>query len=241
MIVLMSDNTHESPSRTIGALAGTIGVATMSATLSVRSNFAIHHMHAAVKAARRAHEVEVANAGAEHGPWFDEMLHAVPVTIIMASAALEALVNEAVQDILDAHQTAPASEPQKVLLKELKDSTASNTLEKCSHVALLLGKLPDRGRTEWEEAKLLLTLRNRFIHFKPAWDHEEVHDSKLVRALKQRIPVYAPYAVVFQFPYGFITYGAAKWAVKTALDLAAHVTPLLGVTNRFAGQSYDLP
>ena len=237
----MSDDNHEAPSQLI-QLAGQASLTVMgSATVSVRSNFALHHMYAAVKAARRAHEVEVANCGRAHGPWFDDMLHVVPVAIIMGSAALEAQVNEAVQDILDGYQAAQASNSQKVLLKELKDSTASNTLDKCRNVALLLGKIPDRGRREWEEASLLLTLRNRFIHFKPAWDHEEVHDSKWVRALKQRIPVYAPYAEAFQFPYGFITYGAAKWAVTTALDFARHAAALLGVLNRFEGQNYALP
>lgn len=198
-------------------------------------------MNAAFKAARRAHEIDVANSGRAHGPWFEDMLHEVPVAIIMASAALEAQINEAVQDIIDAHHAVQASESQKILLKELKESTASNTLDKCRNLALLLGKIPDRGCREWEEASLLLTLRNRFIHFKPAWDHDNVHDSSWIRALKQRIPVYAPYAKNFQFPYGFVTYGAAKWAVTTALDFASHAAPLLGVPNRFIDQNYALP
>ncbi len=159
----------------------------------------------------------------------------------MAAAAVEAQANEAIQDILDGMGTAQATDAQKVLLRELKDSSASNTLDKCRHVALVFGQVPDRGRTEWEEANLLFVFRNRLIHFKPAWDHEEVHDSKWVRALKQRIPVYAPYATAFQFPYGFITYGAAKWAVTTALAFAGHIAPILGVPNRFDGQSYALP
>jgi hypothetical protein len=45
----------------------------------------------------------------------------------------------------------------------------------------------------------------------------------------------------FQFPYGFIVYGTAKWAVGTALAFAGHIAPFLGVVNRFAGQDYTLP
>jgi hypothetical protein len=198
-------------------------------------------MHSAIKAARQAHEIEIAHCEEGHGPWYDEMLHSVPVAIIMAAAALEAQVNEAVQDILDRRVAQQPDEAQKVLLKELRDSAAGNTIEKCRQVFLFLGTVPDTGRREWEETKLLLTLRNRFIHFRPAWDHEGVHDSKWVTQLKLRVPVYPPYAERFQFPYGFITYGTAKWAITTALNFAAHVTPLLGVPNRFAGQDYELP
>lgn len=237
----MSDSGRAAPTQLIALPIITEAPVFGALTVRVRSNFALHHMQAAVKAARRAHEVEVAHSGARHGPWFDEMLHEVPVAIIMASAALEAQVNEAVQDTLDGNPAVQPGEAQKLLLKELKDSATSNTIEKCRNVLLLLGVVPDTGRFEWEETRLLLTLRNRFIHFRPAWDHEEVHDSKWVRELKRRVPIYAPYAEKFQFPYGFITYGAAKWAVMTALNFAAHVTPLLGVPDRFAGRDYELP
>ena len=209
-------------------------------TIKTRSHFALHHMHSAVKAARRAHEIEITHSEERHGPWHDEMLHTVPVAIIMAAAALEAQINEAVQDILDRKGADQPGAALRLLLKELKDGTAGDTLAKCRQVLLLLGAVPDTGRREWEETKLLLTLRNRFIHFKPAWDHDEVHDSKWVKELKRLVPIYAPYAKRFQFPYGFITYGTAKWAITTALNFAAHITPLLGVPNRFAKQDYSL-
>ena len=60
-----------------------------TATGALRSNMAVHHLHAAAKVAERAHTIETANADAEHGPWFNEMLHLVPVAIIMAAAAVE--------------------------------------------------------------------------------------------------------------------------------------------------------
>lgn len=210
-------------------------------TIKTRSHFALHHMYSAVKAARRAHEIEITHSEERHGPWHDEMLHTVPVAIIMAAAALEAQINDAVQDILDRKGADQPDAALRLLLKELKDGTAGDTLAKCRQVLLLLGAVPDTGRRVWEETKLLLTLRNRFIHFKPAWDHEAVHDSDWVKQLKLRVPIYAPYAERFQFPYGFITYGTAKWAITTALNFAAHVTPFLGVPNHFAGHDYALP
>jgi hypothetical protein len=84
-----------------GSAASVLPSLTVNAKASVRSNFALHHMHSAVKAAMRAREIEITHSEEGHGPWYDEMLHTVPVAIIMAAAALEAQINEAVQDILD--------------------------------------------------------------------------------------------------------------------------------------------
>jgi hypothetical protein len=38
----------------------------LAGKVSVRSTLAVHHLHAAAKAARRAHAVETENAAAEH-------------------------------------------------------------------------------------------------------------------------------------------------------------------------------
>ena len=74
---------------------------TSEATARLRTNFAIHHLRAAVSAARRAYKVEQANLPVEFGSWFDDMMVWVPVSVTMAGAALEAGANEAIQDILD--------------------------------------------------------------------------------------------------------------------------------------------
>jgi hypothetical protein len=209
-------------------------------TIKTLSNFARHHMHSAVNAARRAHEIEITHSKEGHGSWYEEMLHLVPVAIIMADAALEAQVNEAMQDILDGKGTAQPDDAQKRCLREQLQKNG-NAIGRCRQLLPVLGIEPSGDRSEWDEAKLLRDLRNGFIHFRPAWDHEGVHDSDWVKQLKLRVPIYAPYAERFQFPYGFITYGTAKWAITTALNFAAHVTPLLGVPSRFAKQDYSLP
>jgi len=45
------------------------------------------------------------------------------------------------------------------------------------------------------------------------------------------------------FPYGFMTYGCAKWAVETVLTFSIKFTKLLGVTDTFAlpGRDFRLP
>jgi hypothetical protein len=73
----------------------------ISAKVSLRSNFAGTHLRAAAQAARNAYEVEQTNDCEVFGPWFDQMLMWVPVSVVMAGAALEASGNELAQDILE--------------------------------------------------------------------------------------------------------------------------------------------
>ena len=75
--------------------------ATATAVLKVRSNFATNHLKVAAKSARDGHLIEHENAQEPFGPWFDGMMQLVPVSVIMAGAALEANANEILQDILD--------------------------------------------------------------------------------------------------------------------------------------------
>jgi hypothetical protein len=205
-----------------------------SPTVSIRTNFAIHHLRAAVQAARNAHSVEQSNLTAGHGAWFDEMIVLVPVSVIMAAAALEANVNEIIQDILDGSSGLPVTEGRKRLITDLKTDQTGNATEKYRRLSLLYEKIPDSGAVAWQDAKLLIGFRNKFMHFRPAWDYEkEVHEGNLVQGLKTRIPIYRAYQSNFQFPYGFMTYGCAKWSVQSVLNFSGAFATLLGIRDRF--------
>jgi hypothetical protein len=206
-----------------------------SATASLRSNFASHHLRAAIQAAQNAYAVEQAVDTSKHGPWFDDMMLHVPVAIVMAAAALEGHCNETVQDILDGFARLPLAEGHKTLLLDLKGDRSGNAAEKYRTLALLLDKTPAPGSPTWQNARLLIIFRNAFMHFKPAWDHEtDVHDGKWIKELKQRVPISAGYQSKFMFPYGFMTYGCAKWAVESARLFAADFSALIGVKDRLA-------
>ncbi|MCA3414535.1 MAG: hypothetical protein INF84_08030 [Roseomonas sp.] len=130
----MSDNGDPAKPQTIHPSFLTDTNTLFIPTIKTRSNFALHHMHSAVKAARRAHEIEITNSDERHGPWHEEMLHTVPVAIIMAAAALEAQINDAVQDILDRKEADQPDAALRLLLKELKDRAGSgnlNSWDKC--------------------------------------------------------------------------------------------------------------
>jgi hypothetical protein len=153
---------------------------TMHATLSLRTNFAINHLRAASEAARDAYKVEQANAKAEFGPWFDEMMRLVPVSVVMAAAALEANANELIQDIVDGSVHSPLPASRKELLKDLKDDHSGNAWDRYRRFALLMDKEPNTGTEPWHNARLLVKFRNEFIHFKPSWDSDDIHNGKLV-------------------------------------------------------------
>lgn len=214
--------------------------------LHLRSNFAIHHLRSAAEAARDAHAVEQENPGAPHGSWFDEMIRLVPVSIVMAGAALEACANEIVQDILDSNKLGnqPIRNCQQKLLRDVKEDRAGNSTDKYRKLALIFDKEPVTGNAIWNDAGNLVAFRNYFMHFKPAWDHETaIHDSKLVNSLKPRISISPGYKESFMFPYGFMTYGCAKWSIETVLAFSAQYSQLIGVNNRFSTPhlDYSLP
>lgn len=224
-----------------------IGLATespdiiMSAKLSLRSNFAATHLRVATQAAQSAHATEHASDTSQHGPWFDGMMMHVPVAIMMAAAALEANCNEIIQDILDGSTPLALAQGHMTLLRDLKHDRSGNTTDHYRHIALLLDRTPDTGSLAWHDAALLVRFRNALMHFKPAWDSEtDIHDGKWVRTLKAKVPISPGYESNFMFPYGFMTYGCAKWAVRSAQAFSAQFTLLIGIPDRFAG-SETLP
>jgi hypothetical protein len=219
---------------------GTVkGSATATGVMRLKTGFAITHLRAAAQAARDAYKVEQDNAKAEFGPWFEEMMRLVPVSVVMAGAALEANANELIQDILDGSVHSPPTASRKELLKDLKDDHSGNAWCRYRRLALLMDKKPNTGTAPWHNAMLLVKFRNEFMHFKPSWDSDDIHSGKLVKGLKKKIPEVAAYKGNFLFPYGFMTYGCAKWAVQTVLTFSAEFAKLLGVKDKFVGPGLD--
>jgi hypothetical protein len=167
----------------------------------IKTGFAVNHLIVAVHAARNAHSIEQANAEEPLGAWFDGMMREVPVSVVMAGAALEAAVNEIIQELLDggsplyfcpdcgtpmncncglkpvaAHASKGmiGSHPERrlpskgrlKLLAELKDEHSGNSLSKFRRLARLMDFDPDTGTETWENASMLVQLRNYFMHFR---------------------------------------------------------------------------
>jgi len=171
------------------------------------------------------------------------MLMLVPVSVVMAGAALEAGSNELLQDFLDGSTSMELTPSRRKLLKDLKDDRSGNSLTKYRRLALLMDRDPDDGTEPWHNARLLVKFRNEFMHFRPSWDHEGVHTGSLVAELRKKISVVDVYKKNFLFPYGFMTYDCAKWSVQTVLTFSADFSKLLGVQDKFVlrSQNFTLP
>lgn len=205
----------------------------VAAVAKLRSNFSMAHLKSAVHAAREAHRVEQENKEAEHGPWFDQMMVHVPVAVVMSAASIEAAVNEWTKDRIDAQNDKAVKTCETELLKDLLDDRAGTALTRFRKLCLYVGIVPDQGTSAHENARWLTEFRNHFMHFKPAWDDEKVHEGDLVKALKQKkVAVYRPYKTHFQIPYGFMTYGCAKWAVESAIEFITHYSIAHNFTDR---------
>jgi hypothetical protein len=163
----------------------------------------------------------------------------------MAGAALEAGANEVIQNILDDQTGLSVTDSRNKLLKDLKNDRSRNATARYRQVALLFDKVPDEGSTPWQDAVLLVNFRNHFMHFKPSWDTDKIHDNHLVGELrdKKNIRIVDAYKGGFLFPYGFMTYECAKWSVQTVLTFSTEFTKLLGVKDTFIlpGLDFTLP
>lgn len=210
----------------------------------MRGNFAIHHLRASTRAAKLAYDVEHNNHDAPLGAWFDDMLQHVPVSVVMAGAALEASANELIQDILDGSTRLPVSLGTKQLLKKLIGDRSGNSMGKYEEVSLLFDRPPAKGVRYWQDAELLVAFRNYFMHFKPAWEDQKSGPiNPLEKKLGQRVPISHVYKTGFHFPYAFMTYGCAKWSVGSVLGFSKVISELLNVTDRFAAfnSNFELP
>jgi hypothetical protein len=68
--------------------------------ISVKVQFASHHLQAAAMYAREVHRIEVEHTGEPYGSFFDEIIRYASSVIIMSLAALEANINEHIDGII---------------------------------------------------------------------------------------------------------------------------------------------
>jgi hypothetical protein len=213
-----------------------------SPTLTIKTGFSAVHLLAATDAARNAYAVESANLQAPLGPWFDKMMRAVPVAIVMAGASLEAAANELLTDILDGSARLAIANSQRRLLAALKEDRSGNSVDKYDRIGLILGKEIDCGTAAWQDAKLLVSFRNEFMHFKPMIysSDSESEIKKVEKGLRTRLKNSHAYkSPQIHFPYAFMTYECAKWAVESVTAFSKEYTTQIGVTDKFANPGWD--
>jgi hypothetical protein len=219
----------------VSATGRAAGRSTATGIMRLKSGFAMTHLLVAAESARKAYELEQAKAD----EWFDGMMRLVPVSVVMSGAALEANANELIQNLVDGTNDLPVTAQQKVGLITLKEDRSGNAKKRYKRLAELADKRADFGSEDWRNAKLLIEFRNYFMHFKPSWSDDDIDNDDLVGRLRKKIPVVRGYETNFLFPHGLMTYGCARWAVQTVLDVSAGFAKALGVKDQFAVPALD--
>jgi hypothetical protein len=209
-------------------LAGAVGFAA-STGISSRHYIASQHLWAARHQARLCAELEADDDAAP----FDIRHRTFAIGTVLSSVAfLEALVNEIFQDAADSAthisgRIEPLGEHCIALMAEFWNASEGGSryvgvLDKFQ-MALLFADKPkfDSGANPYQDTKLLIGIRNRLVHFRPAWqtqgdigrDEQRMRgkfaDNRLMSELRN------PW-----FPDKCLGAGCAEWSWQTSLRLA---------------------
>jgi hypothetical protein len=194
----------------------------------MRTYFSSYHLWAAKHFARLAEQIEASHAGP---PRFD-ISHRAYVTsgVLSAVAFLEAAINELFDDVADRHPgyvdtlTIEAVRLLAGLWDERETRTVERwpVLEKFRVALLCCGSIPfDKGAQPYQDAKLLIDLRNDLTHARPETRNTGDVDRLSAALMKRFQPNHLmdnaanPY-----FPDHCLGAGCAAWAVDTARGFA---------------------
>jgi hypothetical protein len=165
--------------------------------------------------------------------------------VLSAVAFLDALVNEVFQDAADSSndvgaRIAPLGKQCIALMAEFWNATEAGSryvdvLTKFQ-MALLFADTPrlDAGANPYQDAKLLVLLRNQLVHFRPAWTTHG-QETKLEKQLSDKFPPNALLAGTGNpwFPDKCLGAGCAEWAWKSSLALADEWTKRLSLPRAY--------
>jgi len=205
-----------------------------------RSYLSTQHLYAARYAAEAAREEEsLLSLGRSN---LGMRLRCAALTAIVESVAfLEAAINEILQNVADGipiHPRDSLDDRSKDAIKaiwEAADQGRMGTLEKYQVLLLCSGAEPlERGSSPYQEAKLLIELRNHVIHFKPSW----VTDGdpwKITRKLENRFPRNNSRAIGNDTWSDRDLFGAgcAEWTWRSARSLTDEVARRLDLTFNY--------
>lgn len=201
-------------------------------TLVQRSAFAVQHLMAAARFSRLCGVVETENAGKRLGAFYDEQIACVSATVMLAVASLESNINEYLED---AHLFLP--ELSRGARKEITEllSTAA-VLQKYTRVLALKGLPPmNEGALPYQDADLLIAVRNEFVHFHPEW-HDSQHRHKklgLRLAGKFALSPFMSEGQAVMFPQRIVSHGCTRWAVNSALAFMDEFAKRAFLPSRF--------
>jgi len=211
---------------------------------AIRHSFATYFRHASIHFAENAKELEAAFVKQRpKTTGFMVLDHAsfVVASIISSATFLEAVINEFFKDIEDMvnsgnyYKYAELGTETKKSIANFSNGNAlynASVLERYNFALFLARKSEfDKGTESWENIRLLFTIRNELIHFKPHWitiaGEKTETDNKITKRLADPIkrklrdeytlnPFMSESINPF-FPDKCMGYGLAKWASDSSI------------------------
>jgi hypothetical protein len=214
----------------------TFAVVGMSATLSVRVNYAINHLAAAARLSRNVGQIKANNDTTRFGDWWIDMRDNAVSCLFLTSACLEAYANELFADRDKVFPNIPPHAVEKVWQLSERGPPISKL-----NIALDLLQKPklDMASDLLKNISAVITLRNALTHFKPEWSHERDKHVKISDVLRNRFD-YNQH--LFQaediFPQAWIGHGCTQWAVDTTTNFLKHFESLAGLDDRTSWSAY---
>jgi hypothetical protein len=229
---------------------------TVTASVRSRHYFSFIHISAAAEFARRSAEIELtpSTVGGKN-PWRLDRCYAVGA-VISSVGFLEALINEVFSDAAETTslRLKGLGRRQRVLLADMWAHDVPKTarypvLEKYDILLTLLRKVAfDKSSQPYQDARLLIDLRNALVHYEPEWishrddsDPDQKARHKFDKSLKGKFKTCPLTGAGNPFwPDGCIGYGCARWSVKTALSLTSAFFRRIHVKYPLAGGDWNL-
>lgn len=237
----------------LSSLAGEVGKLKMShddfhveeaVMLRTRFSVAPQYLSASTLFARKAWEIEQA----VKEPLIDdarrtEHMGYVTAAIMQSEGAFEAEIAEVTRYGPCHHLGSPGDRSaEDTLFPKHDEIDKKEPLEKYDAVLHLLSKRPmDKGRAPYQDALLLVKLRNYLIHYKSAW-HDEQEGDNMLRGLrsKRHQPPRFIYPNQDFFPYQCLSAHCASWAVVTAASFITMFFDRLEVPSPIGHLAADL-
>jgi hypothetical protein len=212
-------------------MQATLAPITLAAKATSRMNFSVQHLLAAARLAEEVDAVETANAGAEFGPFYDVILGSSVGCIVLASAALEAYVNEVFAD-RSKHFSAGDQMLLDLLWGEYEQKRVLDKFDLA--LRLKIGTALDRGTSTTQAADRLIRLRNALTHFKPEWFDDPDEHAKLSEKLEGYVgrSPWLPNEPLF--PRAWATRSTTSWAISTVVAFIARFSADSGILDRVA-------
>ena len=209
-----------------------------------RFYYSHYHIMAAAFFARESGKLESENESKDSISSEIQSQHRAYVTgcIFSTVSSLEAQINEVFTDAADDKRESIYMLGDKIrLLGEMwkldVPRTASYPILRKYEIALALaekGKL-DRGASVYQNADLLIRLRNKLIHYQPlsstSSDERSKGEEERFRGKFPLNPLTGSKTPFF--PERCMGYGCAKWSVESGITFVDHFCSLLGMTPAF--------